>query len=118
VSDQAAARVQEFLRQWTFPPGKYAEEIYGVHKDPSGEMAYLTVSDLRALLANQRTPEETEVLRTAVAEYRAGHRSDRAAAKDPAVIYTEQDRRAYQQALYEHYQAVRALLHSLPPADA
>ena len=56
------------------------------------------------------TPEELEVLRTATAEYRAGHRSDRAAAKDPAVIYTDSDRRAYQQALYEHYQAVRALL--------
>jgi hypothetical protein len=108
----AAQRVAEFLRQWQFISGKYTEEIYEVYKDPDGEMANLTVSDLRTLLANQRTPAESEVLRTAQAEYLAGHRSDRAAARDPAVVYTAQDRAAYSQALYDHYTAVRALIRS------
>lgn len=56
------------------------------------------------------SPEETRVLRSAVAEYRAGHRSDLAAAKDPATTYTSEDRAEYQRALQEHYTAVRALI--------
>lgn len=56
------------------------------------------------------SPEELEVLRTAVQEYRAGHRSDRAAARDQAVVYTAEDRAEYQRALISHYTAVRAYI--------
>jgi len=125
----AAVRVQEFLRQWT--RGKYAEEIYGVHKDPDGEMANLTVPDLRVLLATSAmlqaevdglreelaalraeparatTPEERAVLRTAVAEYTAGHRADNSATH-------EYLRGEYTKALTEHYQAVRAYMRTRP----
>jgi hypothetical protein len=60
------------------------------------------------------TPEQARVLASAVREYRAGHRSDLAAAKDLAVTYTREDRAEYQRALQEHYTAVRALIRALP----
>lgn len=59
--------------------------------------------------ANSRlTPEEAEVLRTARAEYLAGHRADNSRGY-PYV------RGEYRQALYEHYQAVRAYIRATPP---
>lgn len=114
MPDTAEQRVREFLRQWT--TGKHAEEIYGVHKDPDAEMATLYVSDLLALL--HRSARESEVLRTAQAEYLAGHRSDAAVrAQDRAVVHTDQDRTEYQRALISHYTAIRALLRTLPAAQ-
>lgn len=56
------------------------------------------------------TPEQVRVLRSAVAEYQTGHKSDLAAAKDPATTYTSEDRAEYQRALQEHYTAVRAYI--------
>jgi hypothetical protein len=53
------------------------------------------------------TPEAAAVLRTAVAEYRAGHYSDNRTPKDPQV-------QTYKAALYEHYQAVLAYIRTLP----
>lgn len=55
------------------------------------------------------------VLRTAVREYTAGH------CTDSTRTATEQDRAAYQQALYEHYTAVRAYMRATakePSGDA
>jgi hypothetical protein len=61
------------------------------------------LSALRAAPPAAATPEEQAVLRTARAEYLAGHRADNA--KSYPVTRGE-----YRQALYEHYQAVRAYI--------
>lgn len=52
TTQEAAARVQEFLRQWAMGKDK-TDQIYGVQFDPSpaAEMADLFASDLRAILS-------------------------------------------------------------------
>ena len=63
---------------------------------------------LRAAPPSAVTPEERAVLRAAVAEYTAGHRSD--STKAPAAGDPEYLRGEYTKALTAYYRAVRAYM--------